>query len=146
MKLKDLIKLFLLSLFVLCGCQITGNNYEYKFVPSKESVKETNHLLIDSYEEKEEISYLSLDEYEIEYFDNNALLIINLGGDSGSVRYKVGNINIKNNIFNIEVIKMYPKAVTLDLVYKTLLIEISKEEANLIIDVNIKIVKKYSLI
>ena len=146
MKLKDLIKLFLLSLFVLCGCQITGNNYEYKFVPSKESIKEVNHLLIDSYEEKEEISYLSINEYDIEYFDNNALLIINLGGDSGSVRYKVGNINIKNNIFNIEVIKMYPKAITLDLVYKTLLIEISKEEANLIIDVNIKIIKKYSLI
>lgn len=140
-----IIRIFFLLIFLICGCQVSSLNYSYKFIPARENIKEVNKLIIDSFEEKEEITYLSIDEYNIEYFENNALVIINLSGDSGSVKYSVGNINIFNNVLDVEVVKAYPRTVTLDLVYKTLLIEIPKETANEINDINLKIIKRYSL-
>ena len=146
MRIYKKILYFLSSLLLICSCQNNSINYNYKFVPLKENFNETNQLLIDSIEEKEEIEYLSIEEYDIQYFIDKALVIVNLPGDSGSVEYIVDNIEVKDNILNIDIIKKYPKAVTLDLVCVSLVIEITLLEANEINDINVNLIKKYSLI
>ena len=40
-----IIRILFLSIFLICGCQVSSLNYSYKFIPARESIKEVNKLI-----------------------------------------------------------------------------------------------------
>ena len=67
-------------------------------------------------------------EYDEEFFKNHNIVLVLLTASSGSIRYKVENINLNDGVMEINITKKIPEIGTCDMAESHIIIETEKQE------------------
>lgn len=67
-------------------------------------------------------------EYDEEFFKNHNIVLVLLTASSGSIRYKVENINLNDGVMEINITKKTPEIGTCDMAGWHIIIETDKQE------------------
>lgn len=76
-------------------------------------------------------------EYDDEFFKNHNIVLVLLTASSGSIRYKVTNINLIDGVMDVNFIKKSPELVTCDMAGWHIIIETEKvsiDEINVFVE------------
>jgi hypothetical protein len=157
---KIFIVLTLLLIFPLLACSNSDRNTQIIRTYWKNTPTVGGFCVVDSYEELtngiipkngmiddidskiffaigESRSSLKIDSYDEAFFENNSLVFVVFGRGSSSISYKVKNVIIEDGILELKIKSDVPRAVTGDIINWTVVVEVTKEEANSIKDTNI---------
>ena len=70
----------------------------------------------------------AIEEYDEEFFKNHNIVLVLLTASSGSIRYKVENINLNDGVMEINITKKTPEIGTCDMAGWHIIIETEKQE------------------
>jgi hypothetical protein len=153
--MKKLLSLIMvLMMVILCSCSSDNNYAEIVEVHYKSRAEIGDFYIIDSYEEltkylmpESENIYIvhgnnfyysfNTDKYDEIFFENNSLVLVLFDGDSSSTRYKFKSVKVKDGILEMKIIKYMYSTILCDVEPWTSVVEVTKEEANNINDVNV---------
>ena len=114
------------------------NAYEHgsiKILDSKSEFDEyTGISKYDIFKEQDKETYdrivgTDIQKYDDTYFENNALVLINVAMSSGSLEVIPTKVEVKNNKMTVKYEVYSPGAGTCDMAYWYIIVECSKEEA-----------------
>lgn len=155
--MKKILSLIMVIMMVIfCSCSLSDNHVEIVEVHYKTHAEIGDFYIIDSYEEltkylmpESENFYivhgndfyysLNTDKYDESFFKNKSLVLVLFDGDSSSTIYKFRSVKVEDGILEMKITKYMYSILLCDVKPWTSVVEVTKEEANSIKDVNIEI-------
>jgi hypothetical protein len=152
---KLLFLLSLLILFPLMSCS-TDDNSNFNIDCNSdlvishwydENIQVGDYLIVESLEQLNEfvvdigINSTVLSRYDESHFENNVLILVYIGSGSSSKAYSIKELYLENGVLQTKIIYNKSNDVLCDVVVWNVILEMSKEEVENLVDTNIVIEK-----